>query len=439
MTTPTPPTDARFWQSWRWWRRAAHVSAAVWLANGLAFVSTVVVARGLGVTHYGVFVLAVSVGGLVARFLDLTLEEAVVHHGARALEDGDTTGLRRLLRTAIRLDLAIGAVVSGLVVLAAGPISAIVDDPEFGPVFVRLAALTTLASTLDGTTGAVLLLSGRSELRAWSQVGTTVFRLILVAIAASLGGAQAVLLAFAGGTALGGAVQALLSWRAGWRAWTHAPSDSGVGEPERSWVRTLLAFGVHSSIWTSVTAVSVGIVPLFLGRLAGPSAVGVFDVAALPLKSAEVANDGLRLALFPQQARLAAKGDRDTLDRSVRFHTRVGISIGIPAALLGWILTPWLIPLLYSNRFDQAVAPTRVLLVAAAASLSMGWAKTLMPALGRPQVRTKVSLVELALVAALLAVLGHRGAIGGAIAVSTTFVLVALVWWVVGRRAIRRA
>ena len=430
-----PPSGDRFWKSWRWWRRAAHVSAAVWLANGLAFAATVVAARSLGTHDYGVFVLAISIAGLVARFLDLSLEEAVVHYGARALEVGDIAALRRLLRTALRLDIAIGVIVSLLVIVSAGLIAAIVDAPAFGAVFIRLAALTTLASTFDGTTGAVLLLSGRSELRAWSQVGASVFRLVFVTIAASIGGAEAVLIGFAAGTALGGLMQALFSWRAGWRTWNRDPS----GEQEQAWVRTLVTFGVHSSIWTSVTAVSQGIVPLILGRVAGPSAVGVFDVAALPVKGAEVVNDGLRLSLFPQQARLAARGDLATLDRSVRFYTLLGVCIGIPAAILGWFLAPSLIPWMYSDDFIAAVGPTRVLLVAAAASLSMGWAKTLMPALGRARVRTKVSLLELSLVTGFVLILGSRGAMGAAIAVSSTYVLIALLWWIVGRRELRIA
>jgi O-antigen/teichoic acid export membrane protein len=431
QVAPSDP-GSRFWGSWGWWRRTAHISAAVWVANGLAFVSTVIAARGLGVQDYGVFVLAISISGLVARFLDLTLEEAVVHYGARALEHGDTAGLRRLLRTALRMDLAIGAVVSLLIAGAASPIAAIVDDPAFGANFIRLAALTTFASTIDGTTGAVLLLAGRPELRAWSQVGTSIFRLVLIAIAVSSGGAAAVLIAFAAGAGLGGLVQALLSWRAGWRSWSRVSADT----QHRAWMRTLVTFGIHSSIWTSLTAVSQGIVPLILGRLAGSAAVGVFDVATLPVKGAEVANDGLRLSIFPQQARLAAKGDAATLRRSVKFYTLLGISVGLPFALLGWLLAPWLIPLMYSESFSSAVGPTRVLMAAAVASLSMGWAKTLMPALGRPQLRTKVSLLELCLMVSLLFIFGSSGAIGAAIAVTATYVLIALLWWVIGPRAV---
>jgi len=424
--------DRQFWVSWRWWRKAAHISGAVWLANGLAFVSTVVAARGLGVRDYGVFVLAISIAGLVARFLDLTLEEAVVHYGARALELNDTAALRRLLRTALRLDLAIGVFVSLFIVAMSPVIAAIVDDEAFGAIFIQLAALTSLASTIDGTTGSVLLLAGRPEFRAWSQVGTSVFRLVLVAIASSLGGPEEVLIAFAAGSALGGAVQAFLSWHAGWKIWT----KSSLEGQERSWIRTLVAFGLHSSVWTSVTAVSQGIVPLILGRLAGAGAVGVFDVAALPLKGAEVASDGLRLSIFPQQARLAARNDTATLHRSIRFYTLVGVTAGLPAALIGWFLAPWLIPLMYSNEFSDAIGPMRILLAAAVASLSMGWAKTLMPAVGRPEVRTKVSLLELTLVTVLLLVLGSRGAIGAASAVAITYCLVALLWLIIGPRSL---
>ena len=87
----------------------------------LAFLATVVVARALGPTDFGTVVLAVAVATLLGTLLDLRLAEAVVHHGYRALAQGDTAGLLGIIRASLLLDIGIGILVSGSVVLLAAP------------------------------------------------------------------------------------------------------------------------------------------------------------------------------------------------------------------------------------------------------------------------------------------------------------------------------
>jgi hypothetical protein len=99
---PTPPPP--FWKTREWWGRAGRTTIAVYVATVLAFLATVVVARALGPTDFGTVVLGVAVATLLGTLLDLTLEEAVVHHGYRALAQGDTAGLLGIIRASLLLD-----------------------------------------------------------------------------------------------------------------------------------------------------------------------------------------------------------------------------------------------------------------------------------------------------------------------------------------------
>jgi O-antigen/teichoic acid export membrane protein len=437
----TGPNDAAtratapFWRDPTWRRRARKTTAAAWGASALALAATVIAARALGPSGYGEVILAVSLATLISTFLDITLEEALVHHGARAMAAQDWGRLRSLVRTGLAVDVAIGVVVSLGIVLAAAPLASLVGGTTYDAMLVRLAALTTLAATANGTTGAVLLLAGRPELQAWAGAVAAGARLVLVVGAVLVGGGGAlVLVAYAVATGIGAAVQGILGWRIARRHWP----ATGRRDAMRTWFRDLLPFGVKSSLTTSAVAAHNALVPLTLGALAGPTAAGVLDVALLPVSVAELASAPLRQAVFPEQARLSAEGRVDTLRRSIRTYTAVGGLIGLIGAAAAWFLLPPIIGLLYSDRFDAAVTPARILLVMAVLSLALGWAKSYPAAIGRPGLRTTITTAGVAVEVGLVALLARHGATGGATALSITWVLVAITWWLMMRRLTRR-
>jgi O-antigen/teichoic acid export membrane protein len=407
-----------FWRTRAWWRRAGWTAVAVYLATALAFLGTVVAARGLGPTAFGTVVLAVAVATLFSTFLDLSLGEAVVHHGHRALARGDAAGVVGLMRASLLLDLAIGVVVSGSLVLLAAPLAELASAGRLDPDLVRLAALITLVSTADSTMGAVLQVAGRPDLRGWVMTGTNLARLVGVLIAVQFGTAEAIILAYAAGNAVGAIGNGLLAWRLVRSRWWSGASSRVLRVP----IRELIRFGFHTSITTSVAAASGALVPVLLGRLAGPTAVGLFRVSMFPVFVADNASGPIRIVLYPEQARLSAEGDHAQQRRAIRNHTLAALAVSVPVAIAGWFALPWLLPLLYSEEFDDAVLPAQILLIAAVARFSGAWFKTLPAALGKPELRTALSLLELVLMVTLLILLGGQGSEGAAIAFAVTSV-----------------
>jgi O-antigen/teichoic acid export membrane protein len=198
-----------------------------------------------------------------------------------------------------------------------------------------------------------------------------------------------------------------------------------------------LRFGLHSTLTTTVIGGRRAIQSLALSRLAGVSAVGLFDVASFPVAIAETASAPLRLATFPEQAALSARGRLADLRRGVAVQTWGGLALGILGAMLGWILLPVLLPAIYSARFAEAVWPARVLLVAAVAKLATSWAKTLPVAIGKPVLRTGVMLADFALLTGLMLAFARAGAMGAAVALTTSSVLIAVAWGAIARRMLR--
>jgi O-antigen/teichoic acid export membrane protein len=425
----SPGVDQPFWLSRDWWYRAGHTTVAVWVGTGFAFLATLVAARSLGPTRYGSVVLALSLAGLIATLLDLTLEEAVVFHGSRLLAAEDLSAFRALLRAALAIDCLNGVLVLAAVVSFASVISALLSGGIISPALLRVAALAAFATTLDGTTGAVLLLARRPELRAWMGAWAALVRVAAVLIAFRLGSdPMAVVSAFAVAAAIGAVSQGVVAWRVAHRRWTG--QEEGA-RSVRAWARPLVGFGIHSALATSVLAGRGALVPVVFGRVAGVQALGLFSAGMLPVSAASVATGGLRMSLFPEQARMSAQGDWSGLRRSVRGHVRIGFAFGILGAAIGYVLLPWLISTLYTPAFSGSVAPARILLIVAVLYLALGWTKTLPAATGRPGLRTAVAGVDLGVSVLLIWALASYGAVGAATAVSVSTTLLAVAWWFV--------
>jgi O-antigen/teichoic acid export membrane protein len=409
-------------------------SIALWGSSALAFVGTVVAARALGPSEYGQVALALATATLIATLLDLTLQAGVVHHGSRALADGQFGELRALVRGAFLLDVAIGIAISGMVIVFADPIAEVASAGRLEPALIQLAAIATLGATVDGTTGAVLMLAGRPELSAWATAATNLARLAAIVLALSVGTAEAVVAAYAAGTVVGGICQALLAWRVGWRAW---PAPRGRLEFKR-WARRLAPFAVHSSLSTTVISATDSLIQVVLGRASGPAAVALFRVARLPEMVGGLVSAPVRLVMFPENARFVASGRINDLERLLYRWSGISLALAVPAAVAGWFALPGLITTIYGERFADAAGAARILLVTAVLLFGFPWMKTFAAVIGRPQIASALAGVMLVVALPITAVYAEHGQVAAAAGVSCGVAAMTAGYLWVARRYFKR-
>jgi O-antigen/teichoic acid export membrane protein len=437
MTAPSDngsprPEQEEFWRSRGWWGRVGKTAIGSWIAGALSIVGTLIAARALGPADYGAVFLAISVVTSISILLDVTFEEATVFHGNRALASGDLGGLRSLLAISLRADIAIGVVVTTAIVALAAPLAEIASAGDFDPSLIRIVALSVVVTTADSTAYAALSLARRPDLRARGMAVTSAFRLLGVAVAVQVGGAEAVAASYVLGGAAGSVYLGRLAWRAAWREWRSASAPS----PAPATTRELVRYAFHTSLTTTVQAVSGTLVPVLLARAAGPAAVGIFRVGMLPVIVAQNLSGPVRLAMFPEQARLVAEGRTAEIRRATRGYTLIAFGLGSVGAVVGWLAIPWLIPLLYGSQFDAAVTPARILLIAAVSRFALGWRKSMLAAIGRPEIRTRLVMVNFVVVISLMLLIADQGPEGAAIAVSSGTVASGLAWLFVAPRVL---
>jgi O-antigen/teichoic acid export membrane protein len=93
---------------------------------------------------------------------------------------------------------------------------------------------------------------------------------------------------------------------------------------------------------------------------------------------------------------------------------------------------PWLVRVVFGSEYLPAVDAARIVLVAAAILLVLGWSKSLPVTIGRPHLRIVTHGIETAVVLPLVLVLGGRwGVTGAAVAVLVSTLVFAATWAVV--------
>ena len=284
--------------------------------------------------------------------------------------------------------------------------------------------------TVDGTTGAVLLVASRPDMRAWVQAAASLFRVLGTVTAVAVGGgAEAILFGYACAGAASSLLLAWTAWRVAWHRWTRAPRGPLP-------VRAVSARSFRHSVERHDKRGRRGRVPVsaILGNLAGHGAVGVFRAAMLPVLASSMLSQPLRSMLFPEQARLHAEGKLAELRQATRGYTLIALAFALPAAVIGWFALPSLIDLLFSSAFEGAVGAARILLIAAVVQFTLSWSKSFHAAVGRPHIRTLLASVSLGLSLLLLLLLGERGADGAAIAYTVATVSTAGLWLIIVHR-----
>jgi O-antigen/teichoic acid export membrane protein len=256
------------------------------------------------------------------------------------------------------------------------------------------------------------------------------FRLVAMLIAIGIGDIEALVAAYAIGTAMGSALQAFIAYRVGWRKW---PSD-GPSRPSVATARKLMPFAIHSSLTTTILGATDSIILIFLGRVSGSTAAALFRIATLPQMAAALASAPLRLVMFPAQQKLAAQGRLEELRRDLFRWTAIATAVATPAAVAGVFLLPWLIPAIYGHQYAGAVPAAQILVVFAWTAFAVPWTKNFAAIIGRPRLQSL--LAGLMLVIALPVTIAFRdsGATAAAAGVSAGAVAMTLGYLWAARR-----
>jgi O-antigen/teichoic acid export membrane protein len=331
-----------------WARDSSVVLASQFSALAVTSLLTILVARELGPSGFGVLAGLLGLAQLLTVLVDAGISTYLLRELSAAFADDGTAGRFRaseLLSSALSTTTAAAA----LMILGSALVSvaAFLHDLRLAFVLSSLVGYTTILACADG-----LEVAYRAQ-RRLRLLSTAIF-LEKGTLATLVGAAvwtHAGLSAIAAAYLVAGCVRlsfdlarvrdmGLLRWQ--------APTRRGVFGV----LRASLPFGLSSTTPTAIVRLDTTLVALLSTAAAGSYAVGDRVLTTLLVLSSTAA-----ATLYPL---LARHRDSATIRRAAALMFVIGVILAAPAI----ILAPWAIPGLFGGGFRDAVEPVQLMLLA---------------------------------------------------------------------------
>ena len=405
------------------WRRSA-TAVGLYAAVALGLLGTVVASRVLGLESFGIYATALVAASFVQTFLDLTVEESLTKFGFRYIAAEDWGRLRRLFAVALRFKL-VGGALGCLVLVAFAPFANTVFGASGleGPVLA--SALLPLVQAPENVAATALLLRGRYDLRGAYLTFSMALRLAAIVVGTHFGVWQAIAC-----IVMAQAIATVVLSGVGLTAFRRFPS--AAPRPLNQDRGPIKAFVVQSSLATGMLSLRTALAPLLLGVVAGPTQIGLFRIAQAPQAGLSAASSPVRLVMLTEQTRDWEHGRESEVLAGVRRYMAAAAGLMVIAVPVFLILMPWLVRVVFGSAYEGAVPAARIILLAAAIQVVLGWTKSLPVTIGRPSLRLLTHGIETAVLLPLVVGFGYTwGVTGAAIAMLVSTVAFALAWVVV--------
>jgi len=411
-------------------RRRAGAAAGTYASIVIGFLGTLVAARVFSTATLGLYTLVIASAGFFQTLLDLTIEEALIKFGFRYITREDWGRLRRLFRRTFLFKVA-GAVLAGGALLGLAAFAGSVFHHSELRTPLAISALLPLAQSPEGMAAVPLMLRGRYDIRGGFLAVSMALRLTAIAVGTHFGLSWTI-----GAIVLAQVAASAAIGVAGANAFRRFPR--GEIRPLGEDAREVLRFIAQSSGATGVVSLRSTLTPMILGMASTASQVGYFRVAQSPQTGFNAVSAPIRLVLLAEQTRDWERGRHDRVFAGVRRYTllaALGSVVLLPLLLV--FMRP-IIRLLFLSKNLGAVDAARIIVIAGAVQLVVGWSKSFPVTIGRPNLRIWTHGIETAVLLPLAVVFGWLwGATGAAGAVLASSVAFAVSWAVLFAR-IRR-
>lgn len=406
-------------------------------SSAVHFLYTLLVARALGVTQFGLIALALGVAALVSQFAILRQREMTIRYIVRFREENDFPRMLATVKLSLLLDLGSGATAFLITMLLSPWVAGHVLRDANGVLIIALAALAYVAQNLSADTALALLrVFSRFGLLAAVEVSGATFKL-LAALGVVYGlhwgvlGVLAVLVAtnlLVNLTLLALALREL-------RRFIPIRADAPLsliaphGREIRRFLTHIYIASIPNLAWADMDITLVG---YFVSK----EAAGVYKIAKSCTVALGQVADAVFLAVYPELATLWTRKAIDRLRAFVRRLTLVTATTAVVLYGTAFFAAPWAIALLMRSEYAGAGRLFRLMGWGMMLWAPLLWVGPLLAAAGRTDVMLRASLESSVIVVGLyLVAVPLFGAAGAALVYAlSTPILVALMFWL-GRRA----
>lgn len=382
---------------------------AAWLLGGnsaagiFAAIETVVIARLLGVSNYGLLALAIAYVEFLNAFFDFGVWETATKYLETFWSNGESAKARSIIKLSYVVDISSGIIAFLFAILTAKIANKYLIHSPQASALISIYALSLLINTANFTSDAILRVFDKFKNIAFINSLQVFSRVSLVTIVLLLGmGIKGVISSYVLASFFGFSIRIWLvsktmhehKLQGWWKANLFLIKDQWKGI---AWFLSNTSF-----IGTLQMANDRFLGILVLGYFSGKDAVAYYKIARSIVKVMTRFSDPLYQAIYPELVRIFNQNALEDFLYLLKYSLRILLKFTIPLAIITLIFTDQIIISLFGKEFLPAVNALRIITVAIVISQLTFWISPALLAIGKPGLRTFVEVISYSIYIGLL-------------------------------------
>ncbi len=416
-------------------RNAGFLFSASGLAAGLAMVQSVLTARLLGVSEFGILGAIILFTSVINNLLSFRMGEVVVKYVGEYVEREDLARAAATFKAAALTEMGASLLAFGILYLLA-PLGAryLAKDSNLSTLF-TFYGLVVLANLIaESSTGLLQIYDRFQWIAALNLLGNFATLLIVALVFLLRGDLLGVLTAYLVGKSLSAVAltltalhQARFRWGAGWWRAPLRLLSPRFGE--------MAGFAFHTNLSASISLVTKDSELLWVSLLRNPLETGYYKLALALSNLIQMPVNPLPQATYAELSRQAARQEWQEMKGLLRRGSLLAGGYTLSATLFLVIFGQPLISILYTSEFLPAFPALVILLIGLLAANTLYWRRPALLALGEAAFPAQVNFVLAILkVAAIFWLVPRYGYLACAALLSAFYLLgSAITTWKVAR------
>ncbi|UCD43470.1 MAG: oligosaccharide flippase family protein [Chloroflexota bacterium] len=404
-------------------KNSGYLFSATGIAAALSMVQSILVARLLGVTDFGILGTITLFTSVVNKFASFRMSELVIKYVGEYTVEGDETRAAAVFKSAGILETLTSFFAFGLIWLLA-PLGAQYLAKDSGATFwFVLYGLIVLANFMAESSTGLIQIFDRFKIIAGITIGQSILTLSLVGfVFINQGGLFEIVLAYMGGKIAGAIASAtaavVLATQQWGTSWWRVP----VGLL-RDRTNEIVRFAFSTNISATINLVNKDGELLWVSALTGPTGAGYYKLALSLANLIQLPVSPLPQATYPELSREVAGKNWDNMRYVLRQGSLMAFAYSALAGLFLLIFGRPLIAFLYTPEFLPSFPALIILMVGLLVANTFYWNRISLLSLGLADYPAKInSIAALFKIIGILAIVPIYGYLGSAALLSSYYI-----------------
>lgn len=396
-------------------RNSGYLFSATGVAAGLSMLQSILAARLLGVTDFGILGTITMFTSAINKFGSFRMSELVIKYVGQFSVSGHQDRAVAVFKGAAIVETLTSLLTFGFIVLLA-PLGALyfAKDPAMSRWFV-LYGFIVLANFMAESSTGLLQIFDRYRFIAGVTVSQSCLTLVLIGLVyIQQGSLYEVVLAYMAGKivgALGLAIGALFlanrRWGASWWRVSLTTLRDQTGE--------LIRFAISTNISATINLVNKDGELLWVSALRNPTEAGYYKLALSLVNLIQLPVSPLPQATYPELSREVAGRNWGNLRSILKHGSAIAFGYSAAASLFLVLFGKTLISYFYTPEFLPAYPALLILMAGLLVANTFYWNRISLLSLALPDYPAKVNLVAAGLkIAGVFALVPRLGYLGSA-------------------------